>query len=210
MASDFHLNINLQMNYWPAFVANLPETVAPLTAFITRFRSPARQAAHDLYDAGGVLMPHATDIWGRATSEAPNCDVWTGAASWLAQHRWWEWECNADLALFAETTYPYIKECAAFWTSFLVPESREGHPHAGKLVTAPSNSPENSYLWHDERLRYGIGATMDLLLAREVLTNAIAASKVLGIDAELRSERKATIAQLAPLQVGSFGQAGVA
>ncbi|MGB3305364.1 MAG: glycoside hydrolase family 95 protein [Thermomicrobiales bacterium] len=204
--SDFHLNINLQMNYWPALVANLPETVPPLTNFINRFTPSAKQAARDLYGADGVFLPHATDVWGRATPEAPVCDVWTGAASWLAQHLWWEWEFSRDTAFLQNTAYPYIKECAAFWESFLVPESRPAHPHAGKLVTAPSNSPENSYLWHGERLRYGIGATMDLLLAREIFTNAIAASEILGVDEDRRAEWRRTIDDLAPLQVGSFGQ----
>lgn len=204
--SDFHLNINLQMNYWPALVANLPETVPPLTSFINRFMPSAKQAARDLYGADGVFLPHATDVWGRATPEAPVCDVWTGAASWMAQHFWWEWEFSRDTAFLQDTAYPYIKECAAFWESFLVPESRPGHPHAGKLVTAPSNSPENSYFWHGERLRYGIGATMDLLLAREIFTNAIAASEILEVDSDRRAAWRGMIDDLAPLQIGSFGQ----
>jgi alpha-L-fucosidase 2 len=204
--SDFHLNINLQMNYWPAEVTNLAECVPPLIAFIERFVPSARQAARDLYGADGVFMPHATDVWGRATPEAPVCDVWTGAAAWLAQHLWWHWEFSGDRAFLETHAYPYLKEVAAFWTSFLTPERREGHPLHGKLVTAPSNSPENSYLWQGERLRYGVGATMDLLLARESLTNALAASELLGVDADLRATWQQTIDDLAPLQIGRFGQ----
>jgi alpha-L-fucosidase 2 len=203
---DFHLNINLQMNYWPTEVANLTECLPPLVAFIERFMPSARQAARDLYGAEGVFLPHATDMWGRATPEAPVCDVWTGAASWLAQHLWWHWEFSRDEAFLAEHAYPYLKEAAAFWVSFLVPEARRGHPLAGKLVTAPSNSPENSYFWNGERLRYGIGATMDLLLAREVLENCLAASEHLDIDADLRPVWQTTRDQLAPLQIGKHGQ----
>ncbi|MGI8483455.1 MAG: glycosyl hydrolase family 95 catalytic domain-containing protein, partial [Thermomicrobiales bacterium] len=204
--SDFHLNINLQMNYWPAFVANLAETVPPLTNFIERFVPSAQEAAHDLFGAEGVYMPHATDIWGRATPEAAGSDLWNGGASWLAQHLWWEWEFNQDRTFLAGHAYPYIRECAAFWTSFLIPEAREGHPLAGRLVSVPSGSPENSFVCEGHKIRDTIGATMDLLQAREVLTNAIAASIELGIDADLRPEWEATIAQLAPLQLGSYGQ----
>lgn len=203
---DFHLNINLQMNYWPAEVANLEECLSPLVAFIERFTPSARQAARDLYGADGVFMPHATDMWGCATPEANICDVWTGAASWLAQHLWWHWEFSGDEEFLAEHAYPYLKEAAAFWVSFLVPESRQGHPLAGTLVTAPSNSPENSYFWNGERLRYGIGATMDLLLAREVLGNCLAASEHLDVDAEMRPIWRETRGQLAPLQIGKHGQ----
>lgn len=204
--SDFHLNINLQMNYWPAEVANLGECLPPLVDFIERFVPSARQAARDLYGAEGVLMPHATDVWGLATPEAPVCDVWQGAASWLAQHLWSHWEFTEDRDFLARHAYPYLKECAAFWVSFLTPEARADHPLTGRLVSVPSNSPENSYWWEGHKLRYGIGATMDLLLAREVIGNCLAASNVLDVDGELRASWSATLANLAPLQIGKHGQ----
>ncbi len=204
--SDFHLNINIQMNYWPAEVANLSECLPPLVDFIERFVPSARETARRLYGAGGVFMPHATDVWGRATPEAPVCDVWQGAATWLAQHLWSHWEFTEDREFLENHAYPYMKECATFWCDFLVPEARDGHPLAGKLVSVPSNSPENSYWWEGHQLRYGIGATMDLLLAREVLENCLAASEVLDLDADLRDRWTDTLARLAPLQVGQHGQ----
>ena len=204
--SDFHLNINLQMNYWPAEVCNLPETFDPFVRFLERFRPSSEQAARDLYGCRGLFLPHATDVWGRATPEAPVCDVWQGAAAWLAQHLWWHWEYGGDREFLAERAYPYIRDAAMFWVDFLVPEQREGHPLAGKLVSVPSNSPENAYWWEGHKLRYGIGATMDLLLAREVLSNAIAASEELGVDDNLRETWRETIANLAPLQIGKHGQ----
>ena len=102
--SDFHLNINLQMNYWPVEVANLAECLPPLVNFIEKFVPSARQAAQDLYGADGVLMPHATDVWGRATQEAPVCDVWQGGATWLAQHLWSHWEFSGDRAHSSPST----------------------------------------------------------------------------------------------------------
>lgn len=204
--ADFHLNINIQMNYWPVEVANLAECLPPLVDFIERFVPSARESAHNLYGAEGVFMPHATDVWGRATPEAPVCDVWQGGATWLAQHLWSHWEFTEDRDFLQNHAYPYMKECAAFWCDFLVPESRAGHPLAGKLVTVPSNSPENSYWWEGHQLRYGIGATMDLLLAREVLENCLTASELLDLDAGLRERWSSTLAGLAPLQVGQHGQ----
>jgi alpha-L-fucosidase 2 len=203
---DFHLNINLQMNYWPALSTNLAECTPPLIAFIDRFAPSAREAARNLYGAEGTFLPHATDVWGRATPEAPVCDVWQGAASWLAQHLWWEWEFGQDRAFLERHVYPWIRECAEFWRTFLVPEARKDHPLAGKLVSVPSNSPENSYEWNGHRLRYGIGATMDLLLARETLEHAITASELLDVDEAQRTLWRNTLRQLAPLQVGKHGQ----
>lgn len=204
--SDFHLNINLQMNYWPAEVCNLPETVEPFVRFLERSRPSAEQSARNLYGCRGIFMPHATDAWGRATPEAPVCDVWQGAAAWLAQHLWWHWEYGGDRDFLAEHAYPYIRAAAIFWQDVLVPERRDGHPLAGRLVSVPSNSPENAYAWNGHKLRYGIGATMDLLLAHEVLFNAITAAAELDVDDDLRRSWQATLDNLAPLQVGRHGQ----
>lgn len=236
--SDFHLNINIQMNYWPALVTNLPETTEPLTRFIERFAPSAREVAMRLFGVEGVYLPHATDAWGRATPEAAGYDLWNGGASWLAQHLWWEWEFTGNETFLREHAWPWIRACADFWTGFLVPEQREGHPLAGKLVPVPSGSPENSFVLagtppknvtgmtmanasarealsaHAEAgdgpqaipYRNTVGATMDLLMAREILANAIAASEILGVDADLRPTWQQTIDDLAPLQIGSFGQ----
>ncbi|MGC4190752.1 MAG: glycoside hydrolase family 95 protein [Thermomicrobiales bacterium] len=236
--SDFHLNINIQMNYWPALVANLPETTEPLTRFVERFAPSAHDVSMRLFGVEGVYLPHATDAWGRATPEAAGYDLWNGGASWLAQHLWWEWEFTGDKDFLHDRAYPWIRACADFWTGFLVPEQRTGHPLAGKLVSVPSGSPENSFVLEGtppkgvagstmanasarEALstkpespeeptaipyRNTIGATMDLLMAREVVTNAMAASEILGKDADLRPIWRQTIENLAPLQIGSFGQ----
>ncbi|CAN0403718.1 unnamed protein product, partial [Phaeothamnion confervicola] len=156
-------------------------------------------------------LPHATDAWGRATPEAAGYDLWNGGASWLAQHLWWEWEFTGDETFLRERAWPWIRACADFWTGFLVPEQRDGHPLAGKLVPVPSGSPENSFAGATDEppaipFRNTIGATMDLLMAREVLTHAIAASETLGVDAAMRPRWRQTVVDLARLQIGSFGQ----
>ena len=204
--ADFHLNINLQMNYWPAESTNLPECLPPFFNLLERFIPSAQESARNLYGVDGIVLPHATDVWGRATPEAPVCDVWQGAASWLGQHFWWHWLYTGDREFLARSAYPWLKLCAEFWMGFLVPEDRENHPLRGNLVSVPSNSPENSYWWEGRKLRYGIGATMDLLLARETLELCLQASAELEIDADLRPTWQATIDRLAPLQIGKNGQ----
>ncbi|MGB3328077.1 MAG: glycoside hydrolase N-terminal domain-containing protein [Thermomicrobiales bacterium] len=168
--SDFHLNINLQMNYWPALVTNLPETTEPLTRFVERFEPSAREVAMRLLGVEGVYLPHATDSWGRATPEAARSDLWNGAASWLAQHLWWEWEFTGDEAFLRDHAYPWIRACATFWTSFLVPERRAGHPLAGRLVPVPSGSPENSFILEGTPPRNVTGMTMENARARQALS----------------------------------------
>jgi alpha-L-fucosidase 2 len=204
--SDYHLNINLQMNYWPAESTNLPECLPPFLSFLERFIPSALEAARHLYGVEGIVLPHATDVWGRATPEAPVCDVWQGAASWLGQHFWWHWLYTGDREFLARSAYPWLKRCAEFWTGFLVPEQRDDHPLHGQLVSVPSNSPENSYWWEGHKLRYGIGATMDLLLARETLEHCLQASTELDLDDDLRPGWQAIIDRLAPLQIGKHGQ----
>jgi alpha-L-fucosidase 2 len=204
--ADYHLNINLQMNYWPAESTNLPECLPPFFNLLERFIPSAQEAARNLYGVDGIVLPHATDVWGRATPEAPVCDVWQSAASWLGQHFWWHWLYTGDREFLTNAAYPWLKLCAEFWTGFLVPEQREGHPLQGKLVSVPSNSPENSYWWEGQKLRYGIGATMDLMVARETLELCLQASAELGVDEDLRPRWQATIDGLAPLQIGKHGQ----
>ncbi|MBI4551113.1 MAG: glycoside hydrolase family 95 protein, partial [Candidatus Latescibacteria bacterium] len=138
--SDFHHDINIQMNYWPAEVTNLPECIAPLAQYLRRAIPEGRKAARDLYDCGGIWLPIQTDLWDRAVPDAPYWDVWTGAAAWLAQHLWWHYEYALDETFLREHAYPFMKEAAAFYEDYLVEDAK------GRLVTVPSQSPENYFV----------------------------------------------------------------
>ena len=197
---DFHNDINLQMNYWIAESTGLAECAEPLFDFIERFVPNGREAARSLYGCEGVFIPIQTDPWGRATPESRGWDVWTGAAAWLAQHLWWRFEYSGDLGFLKERAYPFIKEVAAFYESYLVEDAR------GRLVTVPSQSPENFFVGGMKPVSLCVGATMDFELIRDVLGHGIEASEFLGVDGEKRERWRAILAKIPPLAIGRHGQ----
>ena len=199
--SDLHHDVNLQMNYWPAEVCGLDECARPLFDHAERFVPHARQAAKAIYNCRGVVFPIQTDPWGRATPESRGWDVWTGAAPWLAQHFWWRYEFGRDARFLRTRAYPFLKEAAAFYEDYLVTD-----PASGWLVPVPSQSPENSFEGGTRPVSLCVGATMDLVLIRDVLSHAIAAGEILDADPELRATWRRMLGQLAPLQIGRHGQ----
>jgi alpha-L-fucosidase 2 len=197
---DLHQDINLQMNYWPAEVCNLPETLTPLLAHVERCVPHGKVAARRLYDCDGVWFPIQTDPWGRCTPESRGWDVWIGAAAWLAQHLWWRWEWGGDERFLRERAYPFLQEVAAFYRSYLVCDPR------GRLVPVPSQSPENRFVGGTDPVSLCVAATMDLELIWDALTHAIRASEILDVDADLREEWRRMLREIPPLQVGKWGQ----
>lgn len=197
---DFHQDINIQMNYWPAEVGNLGECLLPFLAYLQRAVPEGRKAARDLYGCRGMYLPITTDAWYHPTPEAPCWDVWTGAAAWLAQHLWWHYEYTLDESFLRRDAYPFMKLVAEFYEDYLVRDSQ------GRLVTAPSQSPENRYEGGSDPVSLGVAATMDLLLIRELLGNCLRASEILGTDAKLRAGWQAILRDLPPYQIGKHGQ----
>jgi len=197
---DLHHDINLQMNYWPAEVCGLPELAEPLFDHIERFVPHARQMARALYGCRGVLFPLQTDPWGRATPESRGWDVWTGAAAWLAQHLWWRYEFGGDRVFLRERAYPFLREVAAFYESYLVRDRN------GFRVPVPSQSPENHFIGGAQPVSLCVGATMDLELIRDVLSHALEASRILRADLGRRAAWRRILADLPPLRVGGHGQ----
>ena len=198
--ADFHHDVNLQMNYWPAESCHLAECAQPLFAYLRRAVPQGRRAARDLYGCRGIFLPIQTDVWDRATPEAPGWDVWIGAAAWLAQHLWWRYEHHRDEPFLREVAYPFLREVASFYQDYLV---RDGQ---GRLVPVPSQSPENSFVGGATPVSLCVGATMDLLLIREVLERGLQASELLGVDRELRPGWEAILRDLPPFQLGRHGQ----
>jgi alpha-L-fucosidase 2 len=198
--SDFHADVNIQMNYWPAETVNLAECIHPLLSFVERLVPNGREIARRLFGCRGVFIGIQTDVWGRPTPESPGWDVWTVGAAWLAEHFWWRWEYTRDDVFLRERVYPFLKLCAAFYEDFLI---RDEH---GWLVTAPSQSPENTFVGGAQPVSLCVASTMDLILIREVLGRCLQASTALGVDAELRPTWEAILRDLPPFQVGRFGQ----
>jgi alpha-L-fucosidase 2 len=199
--SDYHLNINLQMNYWPAEVTNLAECHRPLFDFFESLREPGRRTARVHYGARGFVAHHITDVWGfTSPGDLPRSGLWPTGAAWLTQHLWEHYLFGRDRA-FLEKAYPAMKEAAEFFLDYLVPDSR------GRLVSGPSVSPENRY-----RLPNGqvgilcMGPSMDHQIIHGLFTQCMRASEILGIDAPLRDELTRARSRLPAPAIGKHGQ----
>jgi alpha-L-fucosidase 2 len=204
--ADYHTNINIQMNYWPAEVANLSECHDPLFDFVEKLAKDGRQSAKELYGAKGVWIGQSTDKWGLNRKQRGPWTEWVGAAPWLAQHFWWRYEYTGDKTFLKNRAYPFMKEAAAFFEDYLVEDPRPDSKWRGRLVTVPSNSPENSYLVDGKGVTLAIGATMDFELIHDVITHCIAASEILGVDEEMRVRWRKLLERIPPLQIGKYGQ----
>jgi alpha-L-fucosidase 2 len=199
--SDYHLNINLQMNYWPAEVTNLAETHLPLFAYLESLRAPGRKTARTHYGAGGFVAHHISDIWGfTSPGDLPRSGLWPTGAAWLGQHLWEHYLFGLDRAFLA-TAYPVLKEAAEFFLDYLVPDAK------GRLVSGPSVSPENRY-----RLPNGqvgilcMGPSMDHQIVRGLFDQTIRAAEILNVDAPLRARLSATKARIPAPEIGRHGQ----
>ncbi|MGC8669025.1 MAG: glycosyl hydrolase family 95 catalytic domain-containing protein, partial [Chthonomonadales bacterium] len=179
---DYHTNINVQMNYWPAEVTNLAECHGPLFDLIEALRAPGRKTAKIHYNARGWVVHTITNVWGfTSPGEHPSWGQFPAAAAWLCQHIWEHYAFSGDRRFLARE-YPAMKEAAEFYLDFLVPE-----PEHGWLVTAPSNSPENSFRTADGQVAsVCYGPTMDLEIIHDLFTHCIQAEEVLGIDREFQ------------------------
>ncbi len=201
--ADYHHDINLQMCYWPAEPGHLQAYTDALFTHMENFVPHGRKAARDLYGCKGICLPLQTDPWGRATSESYGWGVWIGAAAWLAQHIWWHYEYGQDKGFLKKRAYPFIKEVAAFYESYLI-KGKDGN-----YLIVPSQSPENNFKgggdiqWCPSLC---VSAAMDVLLAREVLEHAIVSSEVLKVDAGKRAQWKEMLEHLPLPGIGSHGQ----
>ncbi len=200
--SDLHTNINLQMNYWPAEVANLPECHEPLFALLDSLRPSGRETARRMYGAGGFVVHHNTDVWGATTpQDGAQYALWPTGGAWLCQHLWEHFLYGGDREYLAKTAYPIMKESAQFFLDYLVADPK------GRLVTGPSMSPENSYrLPNGQTGHLCMGPSMDTQIVRELFNHVVEASTLLGVDAEFRAKVEAARAKLPAIEVGKYGQ----
>lgn len=203
--SDYHTNINLQMNYWPAEVANLPECHLPLFALMDSLAVYGAKTAKVHYGARGWVVHHLTDLFWYTPPADGVHGVWPLGGAWLARHPWEHYLYSGDENFLRQRGYPLMKGAAEFMLDFLV-EVPPGLPLAGKLVTNPSHSPENQFRKPDGTVSmFTYGATMDLQIIRELFTNCLAAIDVLGkekaFDTVFRKELESALARLAPVQI---------
>ncbi|MBL8764254.1 MAG: glycoside hydrolase family 95 protein [Phycisphaerae bacterium] len=200
--ADYHADINVQMNYWPAEVANLAELHTPLLDFIARLAEPGARTARVHYDASGWTVHAVTNPWGfTSPGEAPQWGLFPMAGPWLARHLWEHYEFGRDRAYLARV-WPVMRGAAEFVLDYLVAD-----PRTGLLVTGPSISPENRYRLPDgSEASLCMGPTMDQQIAQDLFTNCIDAADALGVDRELRARLAAARERLLPMAVGRHGQ----
>jgi len=196
--SKYTININTEMNYWPAEPGNLSECVQPLTAMVMDLTQTGAHTARVMYGARGWVVHHNTDLW-RATApiDGPQYGLWPMGGVWLLQNLWEHYQFTGDKK-FLKNIYPAMQGSAQFFLDTLVEE-----PTHHWLVTCPSLSPENP---HTNNVSLCAGPAMDLEILRDLFANCIQASEILGRDKNFRQQLAATRARLAPLQIGSSGQ----
>ena len=192
--SKWTVNVNTQMNYWLAEPANLAELTEPLFRLLRDVSESGRSTAREHYRARGWVLHHNTDLWrGTAPINNANHGIWPTGGAWLTQHLAWHWEFGGDRAFLRDTAYPVMRGAALFFLDHLTAD-----PRSRRLVSGPSNSPEQGGLV--------MGPTMDHAIIRDLLDNVIRASESLGVDAPLRAQLAGARARIAPNRIGRLGQ----
>lgn len=205
-SSNFTININTQMNYWPAESTNLAECHAPLFDFIGELSVNGRRTAQTNYGAAGWVAHHNADLWrqsapvGAFGAGDPVWACWPMSGPWLCQHLWEHYAFGGGRHFLAERAYPLMKAAAEFCLDWLV-------EHDGVLVTAPATSPENKFSTPDgQHAAVSAATTMDMALLRDLFTNCIEAAAILGADQEFSATLSHALARLQPYQIGQHGQ----
>ena len=198
--SKYTTNINLEMNYWPVETANLGECVWPLIDKIKAMVPQGEKTAkvHWGVDEGWVEH-HNTDLWNRSAPIDGAWGLWPSGAGWLSTHLWEHFLFNPTDKAYLQDVYSTMKGAALFFVNSLVEEPETGNKY---LVTAPSDSPENDH----GGINVCFGPTMDNQIIRDVLNYTIEASKILGVDEDIRAKMEATVKRLPPTKTGKYGQ----
>lgn len=200
---DFHLDINTEQNYWAAEVCNLGECQIPLFGLIDGLRISGRRTAKEMYGAPGWVCHTVTNPWGyTAPGWGLGWGIFVTAGIWIALQMWDHYTFHQDVEFLRTRAYPVLREAADFFLAYMVPE-----PARGWLVTGPSDSPENSFFSPSgERCSESMGATCDREFVYALYSMCLEASKVLGVDKDLRQKWETARGKLPPFQIGRYGQ----
>ena len=206
-SANYTININTQMNYWPAETTGLSELHEPLLAMVEELAVSGRKTAATNYGASGWVAHHNTDLWRHSAMVGdwgtgdPVWALWPMAAPWLAQHMYERFLFGGDWRYLRERAYPVMRGAAEFCLDWLIDDGK------GHLITAPSTSPEHKFLTRDgAQAATSMATTMDMALVRDLFANVIDASDALAIDAPLRRRLTAALERLYPYRIGHEGQ----
>jgi len=190
----YTVNINAEMNYWPAELCNLSECHESLFSLIEDCVISGKKTADAHYGARGWVLHHNTDLWrGTAPINASNHGIWVTGGAWLCHHMWEHYLFTGDKEFLAERAYPVLKEASLFFVDFLVED-----PDTGRLISTPSNSPEHGGLV--------AGPTIDHQIIRSLFDYTIKAAAILETDKDFAAQLAQMRTQIAPNQIGRLGQ----
>lgn len=201
--ADYHININFQMNYWPALVTNLAECQEPFFEFVDGLRERGTITAREMYGARGFVAHHTTDIW-KFTDPIglTRYGMWPMGAAWCSDHLWEHYDYTGDRQFLQDKAYPVLKDAALFFVDYLVE-----NPKTGLLVSGPGMSPENAFIApNGEKASVCMGPAMDHQIIRELFNNCIKASEILDTDPAFADTLRTMLSQLTPSQIGSDGR----
>ena len=204
--SKYTININTEMNYWPALVGNLAETQMPLFDMIRDLSETGSKTAREMYDCEGWVAHHNTDLWRIAGPvDGTTWGMFPTGGAWLTTHLWQHYLFTGDKE-FLRKYYPVMEGAARFLNAYLseYPKGGEVKQAAGWLVTAPTVSPEHGPV--GKRTTVTAGSTMDNQIVFDVLSQVIAAAKILGIESPSLSTLDSSLKRLPPMQIGRYGQ----
>ncbi|HLP73625.1 MAG TPA: glycoside hydrolase N-terminal domain-containing protein [Bacteroidales bacterium] len=201
--SKYTININTEMNYWPAEVTNLAEMHEPLIRMVKEISETGQETAKVMYRSGGWVAHHNTDLW-RITGPVDriNSAMWPMGGAWLSQHLWEKYLFSGDIE-YLRTVYPVLKGASQFYLDFLVQE-----PTHKWLVVSPSMSPENkpNLPGMEKSVSIAAGVTMDNQILADLFSNTIRAAETLGTDKEFVTAVRKTRSLLPPMQIGKYSQ----
>ncbi|MFD7896839.1 glycoside hydrolase N-terminal domain-containing protein [Streptomyces sp. NPDC059743] len=194
-SADYHVNINLQMNYWLAEVTNLAETTVPYDRYVESMRAPGRVSAREIFGSDGWVVQNETNPYGFTGVHNWATSFWfPEAAAWLTQQLYDHYRFNGSTSYLRATAYPVMKEAAEFWLANLRTDPRDG-----TLVVTPSYSPEHG--------DFTVGAAMSQQIVFDLFTNTLEAARTLGDSRAFRTRLETALGQLDPgLRIGSWGQ----
>lgn len=203
--SAYTVNINTEMNYWPAESANLSECHEPMLRFIEECAERGKEAAEKMYHCNGWVSSHNTDIWRSGQSiEGPPCCFWQAGAGWLCQHLWTHYEYTLDVNFLSEKAYPVMRRAAEFYLDWMIENEN------GMLITPISESPESKFLYIDENGEkrsscFSQGCTMDMTVIAELFSNCVEASSILSRDYDFKNILKQALDKINPFKISSGG-----
>jgi alpha-L-fucosidase 2 len=200
--SKWTVNINTEMNYWPAEPTNLAECASPLFDMMDDVVVSGRKTARAHYGAHGFVLHHNTDLWrGTAPINRSNHGIWPTGGAWLSLHLWEHYRYSGDREFLAKRAYPVMKEASLFFADVLVEQNVPppgAEPMFSSLISTPSNSPEHGGLV--------AGPTMDHQIIRALFESTAQAARILGVDAQLAETLDRLRKRIAPNQIGKHGQ----